>query len=38
VRLRFRDPNNTLRDEQVEPLVEKVRANLEKSFKADLRG
>jgi phenylalanyl-tRNA synthetase beta chain len=37
VRLRFRDPNNTLRDEQVEPLVEKVRANLEKSFKADLR-
>ena len=37
VRLRFRDPHNTLRDEQVEPLVEKVRANLEKSFKADLR-
>ena len=37
VRLRFRDPNNTLRDEQVEPLVEKVRASLEKTFKADLR-
>ena len=37
VRLRFRDPKATLRDEQVDPLLDKVRQSLEKSFKAELR-
>ncbi|RCL62363.1 MAG: phenylalanine--tRNA ligase subunit beta [Synechococcus sp. MED-G67] len=37
VRLRFRDPKATLRDEQVDPLLNKVRQSLEKSFKAELR-
>ena len=37
VRLRFRDVKTTLRDEQVEPLVEKVRAALQRQFKAELR-
>tara|TARA_B100001939_G_scaffold336545_1_gene339763 strand:- start:1020 stop:3473 length:2454 start_codon:yes stop_codon:yes gene_type:complete len=37
VRLRFRDAKATLRDEQVDPLMQKVRAALEKQFKAELR-
>ena len=37
VRLRFRDPKATLRDEQVDPLLNKVRQSLEKSFNAELR-
>ena len=37
VRLRFRDPKATLRDEQVDPLLNKVRQSLETSFKAELR-
>ena len=37
VRLRFRDAKATLRDDQVEPLVEKVRAALQRQFKAELR-
>jgi phenylalanyl-tRNA synthetase beta chain len=37
VRLRFRDPKATLRDEQVDPLLNKVRQSLKKSFNAELR-
>ena len=37
VRLRFRDPKATLREEQVDPLLNKVRQSLEKSFNAELR-
>jgi len=37
VRMRFRDAKATLRDEQVEPLVEKVRAALQRQFNAELR-
>jgi phenylalanyl-tRNA synthetase beta chain len=38
VRLRFRDPQATLRDEQVEPLMEKLRHCITAKFKAELRG
>ena len=37
VRLRFRDPSTTLTDEQVEPVLDKLRQVLVQRFSADLR-